>query len=58
MRLRLTLTVDYIPHGETVGTLRAHMLDVVDHATNNGLLTGETAAEVGEYSVKLETLEV
>jgi len=44
--LTLTLTVRYLPNGVDTTKL-AHLLEnVAHHAANNGLLTGETDAEV------------
>lgn len=47
--LTLTLTVTYNPNGVDLNTLKQNLIDVADHAASQGLLTGESAAEVDEY---------
>jgi len=52
-KLRLTLDVDFNPNGVDRNTLVRQLHDVVNLATNNGTLTGETNATVQEYNFKV-----
>jgi anti-anti-sigma regulatory factor len=42
----LVVQVSVRLNGENVNKLAEHLNDVVEHATNNGLITGESAMEV------------
>ncbi|EMQ8858225.1 hypothetical protein MML34_000462 [Pseudomonas aeruginosa] len=48
---RLTLDVAYILNGEVAGDLVARLYMMCERAIGNGLLTGDTAAEVEEYAL-------
>ena len=50
IKLVLTLNVEYVPNGVSIAELREVLESAVDHLSNNGLITSDTAAEV-------ETLE-
>lgn len=54
IKLRLTLTVELDPQGETQATLERNLNQVVRDAVNNGTLTGETAATVEKYFFTVE----
>jgi hypothetical protein len=54
--LRLVLDVTYDLHGESVSDIRTRMNKAVFDAIGNGLLTGETEAEVETYSIEVEAL--
>jgi hypothetical protein len=47
-RLRLTLDVSYRLNGESPGAMAGFLRRCVDFALANGLLTGESAAEVAD----------
>ena len=51
VRLRLTLNVTYRLNGESSAEMAAHLRRMCEHAIGNGLLTGETAAEVDAHSL-------
>ena len=55
--LRLTLYVDYAPHGEAVDTLRGMLLDIAEHAAKNGLLTHESSAEITTWHAAVEQIK-
>lgn len=48
--LRLTLDVTYTPNGVTVDELRERLENVATGAVNEGLITGDSAAEVQTWS--------
>lgn len=48
--LQLNLVVDYDLHGESAQTMRQRLERAIEHALGNGLLTGETGAEVSRHS--------
>lgn len=50
-RLRLTLDVSYVLRGESAGDMVARLEKAADYAIQNGMLTGDSAAEVDEYSM-------
>lgn len=52
--LQMTLSVDYLPNGVNVQDLKARLERALAHAVGEGLLTGETAAEVDRYSMDLK----
>lgn len=51
VKVRLTLDVAYILNGEVAGDLVARLYLMCERALGNGLLTGDTAAEVEEYAI-------
>lgn len=51
--LKLTISVSYLLNGTTEADMRRQLSQLVDHATNNGLLTGETDAEVTTYDYEI-----
>lgn len=55
VRLRLTLDVTYSLNGESADSLAELLRDLVQRAVGNGLLTGDTACEVEEYSMEART---
>lgn len=58
VRLRLTLDVSYALRGESAEDMDARLTKAVDYAIQNGMLTGDSAAEVDEYSMDVtETVE-
>ena len=57
MKLRLTLDVDYAPHGVSEKTLRNMLEWGVQHAVGEGMLTGSTAAEVDLWKTNVERLD-
>jgi hypothetical protein len=56
MKLRLTIDIEYEPHGVAPQELADHLLAIADHAASVGSFTGETPAEVEEWSAKVEPL--
>lgn len=56
VKLRLTFEVEYAPHGVSVDTLRESLLQMCNHAITNGMITGDTEAEVENY--KMTAVEV
>jgi hypothetical protein len=57
LSLELTLRVDYNLNGEDGETMRQQLERAVQHLTNNGLLTGETAAEVEKWTAVIENVD-
>lgn len=53
-RVRLTIDVAYDLSDETAEEMRAFLEHSVRWAIGNGMLSGDTSAEVDEYSVKAE----
>jgi len=51
VKVRLVLDVTYAPNGVLAQALVDRLQNVVELAVGEGLLTGDTAAEVDEYSV-------
>jgi hypothetical protein len=51
VKVRLTLNVAYILNGEPSAEMAARLRRMCEHAIGNGMLTGETAAEVDEYAI-------
>ena len=49
-KLRLTLDVDFDPQGLTADELKRNLHRVVQDATNNGTLTGDSPATVERYN--------
>ncbi len=56
MKLRLTITVEYTPNGETLDTLREYLSNIADYAYANGMVTGDTAAEVTSWHVEVHDI--
>lgn len=54
MNLKLTLDVKYIPNGVTATELKRLLAGIVSHAMSEGLVTGDTEAEVESHSVEIE----
>ncbi len=54
VEMRLTLDVTYILNGESAEAMRHRLLAVAERAIGEGLLTGETDAEVDEYSIRVQ----
>ena len=46
IKLKVVLTVNYKPNGVTKHNLKAVLGRAIEHMAENGLLTGETPAEV------------
>ena len=57
LKLRLTLDVEYETGGELPIWLEKQLERVVWIAAGEGLLTGDSYAEVETYDYKVETLE-
>jgi hypothetical protein len=57
IKLRLVLDVEYLPNGESVGTLKEQLTGVVVEALNWGGFTGQTAAEVESHSFTVEEVK-
>ena len=53
-RLRLTITVSYDLNGCAVADLEKQLHDAANHLASEGLLSGETAAEVTEWDATVE----
>jgi hypothetical protein len=53
VRLRLTLDVTYTLNGNSVADMQDRLRQAVEHAIGNGMLTGDSAAEVDEYSAEV-----
>ncbi len=53
-KLRLTLDIEYYPNGVSVKTLKSMLEQIAHNAAGQGLMTGETAAEVETWSAKVE----
>lgn len=51
VKVRLTLDVAYVLNGEVAGDLVARLYLMCERAVGNGLLTGDTVAEVEEYAI-------
>ena len=56
LKLRLTLDVEFRPHGVSEKFLKGNMEQVVTDAVNRDTLTGESRAEVEEYSFSVLVL--
>lgn len=56
VRARLTLDVTYLLNGETAADMLANLQRLCERAIGNGLLTGETAAEVDLYEISTAIL--
>ena len=55
-KLRLVLEVTYIPNGVPTAQLREMLEGIVSHAMTEGLVTGETEAEIDTYTHRVETI--
>jgi len=51
--LTLKFTVEISPNGTPEETLREHLADIVTYATNRGLITGDTPAEVVSSHIEI-----
>ncbi|WP_341744655.1 hypothetical protein [Azonexus hydrophilus] len=56
-RVRLTLEVEYALNGEMAEDMVSRLQRMCEHAIGNGMLTGESAAEVEEYSMEVVVQE-
>jgi hypothetical protein len=56
LHLRLTLDVEYFPHGVAVGELKDNLYGLVQRGMGDGLLTGESTAEVDTHSAQVEEI--
>jgi len=52
-KLRLVIDVDYLNNGEAEETLEHLLKSIADSAANDGLMTGETSAEVDTWTAKV-----
>jgi hypothetical protein len=52
-RLRLVLDVEYNLNGERIEQMKGLLRKLVAHAVGEGLLTGDSSAEVDQYSVNV-----
>jgi hypothetical protein len=57
MRTRLILNIEYTENGTSREELNGLLQEMVDHAMNNGMITGETPAEVTNHNVTIEDPE-
>lgn len=55
--LRLTLDVSYTPNGESIDELVRRLERVVARSVGEGMLTGDTAAEVETWTAKVVETE-
>jgi len=55
-KFRLTVDVDYIPHGTSKKVLEEMLVDLVEHASSVGLMTRETDAEVENWTARVDKL--
>jgi hypothetical protein len=55
-KLRLVLEVTYIPNGVPTAQLREMLEGIVTLAMGEGLVTGDTEAEVDTYTHRVETI--
>lgn len=56
MKLRLTLDVDYEPHGESAADLVDQLERAVLNCVDNGLLSGDGPAEVDSWTQRIEVV--
>jgi hypothetical protein len=56
-KIRLTVDVAYIPNGTSKEWLKDNLMNMVSNAIDNGLLTGESDAEVDTYNIKVEVMK-
>ena len=56
VKLRLTLDITYDLNGVDDGVMRENMKDIANRAAGDGLMTGETAATVDEWTAKVEKI--
>ncbi len=54
--IKLTVKVWYEPHGTPESDLQDALYNVIAGAANNGLLSGETEAEVETWSANVERM--
>jgi hypothetical protein len=54
MKLRMVLKIDYEPADTPVSDLKRRMEQVVSIGMGDGIFTGETEAEIDEFSVNVE----
>ena len=52
--LELRLTVEYIPNGVPIQDLKANLTQLVEIGMGNGLLTGDSPAEVKTHYYEIE----
>ena len=55
-RLRLAITVSYDLNGLAAAAMGRQLRAAADHLANEGLLSGETGADVSEWDAKVEEL--
>lgn len=53
IKLRLTLDVTYRPGTADESLLREQLKNIVNHAADRGLMTGDTDAEVTRWAAKV-----
>jgi hypothetical protein len=58
LKLRLIVDVDYVPNGVSKDALEDMLKSIVDRAANDGLMTGETPAEVDTWTAKVSERSV
>lgn len=52
--LRLSLSVTFLPNGESVKSLRDRLMDIAETAANRGGMTGDGPAEVEDWKAEVE----
>jgi len=57
IKLRLTLDVDYVPHGVSKASLKNLLYNLVHRGLGDGMLTCETDAEVDSWCNRVEERE-
>lgn len=55
-KLILTLAVDYDLDGESAEALKEQLRGLIDHAVSNGQLSGDTAAMVDSWDMRVDEL--
>jgi hypothetical protein len=55
-RLRLTLDVDYVLNGESIENMTERLRHVAAHAIENGMVTGDSKAEIQDYATTVRTI--
>lgn len=57
-KLKITLEIEYDPAGLPVLALRDLADDAINHAVGNGAFTGDTAATIEEWDLRIEEVEI
>lgn len=57
LKLRLVLDVEYEPNGVSERHLRGQLEFMVENAMSNGLVTGETDAEIENWDMRINRVD-